>query len=126
MNTNGHGSHLPSGGLTYEIVGSAMAVLNEVGHGFHEKPYENGLVVELGLRRLSIRQQPSHPILYKGVPIGEYIPDQVINHEVIVETKVITDHERGQMLNYLRITKLKVGIILNFAHSKLEWERIVL
>jgi GxxExxY protein len=61
--------------------------------------------------------------------MGEYVPDLVVQQTLIVDTKTIdqiTDHERGQMLNYLRITTLPVGIILNFKHARLEWERLVL
>ena len=61
--------------------------------------------------------------------VGLFIPDLIAFGSVIVDTKVIgriTDHERGQMLNYLRITKLRVGLILNFKHARLEWERIFL
>jgi GxxExxY protein len=60
---------------------------------------------------------------------GEYVPDLVVQQKLIVDTKTIdriTDHERGQMLNYLWITALPVGIILNFKHARLEWERFVL
>src|SRR5438552_19059551 len=113
----------------YKIVGCAMEVLNGVGHGFHEKPYENALVVEFGLRSVPISQQPRYPIIYKGVSVGEYVPDLIAFNTVVVDAKVIeaiTDHERGRMLNYLRITGLKVGVILNFKRAKLEWERIVL
>lgn len=55
-------------------------------------------------------------------------PDLIAFGSVIVDAKVIdriTDHERGQMINYLRITKLRVGLIVNFKHARLEWERIV-
>ena len=61
--------------------------------------------------------------------MGEFVPDLIAFGTVIVDTKVIdhiTDHERGKMLNYLRITKLRVGLILNFKHARLEWERVVL
>jgi GxxExxY protein len=67
--------------------------------------------------------------LYKGHKVGLFIPDLIAFDSVVVDTKVIeqiTDHERGLMLNYLRITKLRVGVIPNFKHPKLEWERIVL
>lgn len=110
-------------------MGGAFEVLREVGHGLHEKPYENGLVVEFGLRGLAVGQQRSFDVLFKGVKIAEFIPDLIVADAVVVDTKVIdriTDHERGQMLNYLRITKLRVGVILNFKRAKLEWERIVL
>jgi GxxExxY protein len=85
--------------------------------------------VELRLRNISYSQQERHQVLYKGELVGEYIPDLVVQHKLIVDTKTIdriTDHERGQMLNYLRITTLPVGIILNFKHARLEWERFVL
>jgi GxxExxY protein len=113
----------------YRVVGCAMEVLNELGHGLNEKPYENALVVELGLRRIAYRQQPHFDVTYKMAKVGEYVPDIIAFDQVVVDAKVldaITDHQRGQMLNYLRITGLKVGIILNFRRPKLEWERIVL
>ena len=68
-------------------------------------------------------------MLYKCEHVGEYIPDLIAIGKVVVDAKTIdriTDHERGQMLNYLRICKLRVGVLLNFKHAKLEWERIVL
>jgi len=68
-------------------------------------------------------------LLYKTQKIGEFIPDLIVFDAVIVDAKTIdsiTDVERGQMLNYLRITKLHVEIILNFKYAKLEWERIIL
>jgi len=112
----------------FQIVGCAIEVLNTLGHGLVEKPYENALVVEFDLRRIPFRQQPSFDVLYKGHKVGLFIPDLIAFDAVIVDTKMIdriTDHERGLMLNYLRITKLRVGVVLNFKHRKLEWERIV-
>jgi len=67
--------------------------------------------------------------MYKGVSVGEYIPDLITHDQLVVDTKVIeriTDHEVGQIMNYLKITGLKVGLILNFRRSNLEWRRIVL
>ena len=113
----------------FQIVGGAIEVLNTLGHGLVEKPYENALVVELGLRKIAIRQQPTFDVLYKGYKIGLFIPDLIAFDSIVVDTQVIdriTDHERGLMLNYLRITKSRVGVILNFKRAKLEWERIVL
>jgi GxxExxY protein len=113
----------------YRIVGAAIEVLNGLGHGLHEKPYENALVVEFGLHGIPLVQQPGFDITYKQVKVGEYVPDLIAFSAVVVDAKVIdtiTDHERGQMLNYLKITGHKVGVILNFKRAKLEWERIVL
>ena len=114
---------------THAIIGCAFEVLNELGHGLNEKCYENALVVESRLRGISYSQQRQFEVLYKKERVGLFIPDLIALDQVIVDTKVIdriTDYERGQMLNYLRITKLRVGLILNFKHSRLEWERIVL
>jgi GxxExxY protein len=103
--------------------------LNVRGHGLHEKIYENCLCVEFRSHGIPYTQQERHQVLYKGELVGEYVPDLVVQRRVIVDTKTIdriTDHERGQMLNYLRITALPVRVILNFKHARREWERLVL
>ena len=113
----------------YQVVGCALEVLNIQGHGLHEKIYENCLCVEFRLRGVAYTQQERHRVMYKGELVGEYIPDLLVQERLIVETKTIdriTDHERGQMLNYLRLTGLPLGLILNFKHARLEWERLVL
>jgi GxxExxY protein len=113
----------------YAIVGCAIEVLNHIGHGYHEKPYERALVVEFGLRGIPFRQQAAYDISYKGVVVSQFIPDLVAFDAVVVDTKTIAkigEFERGQMLNYLRVTGLRVGPILNFSKPKLEWERLVL
>ncbi len=130
MDTNGHeGKGLLHGELVYSIVGSAIEVLRELVHGLHEKPYEKALVVEFGLRGIACDQQRAFPVIYKGIKLTDFVPDLIVGDSVVVDTKVIdriTDIERGQMVNYLRITKLRVGVIINFKRPKLEWERIVL
>ena len=110
-------------------LGALFEVLNVRGHGLHEKIYENCLCVEFTLRGIPFTQQERQRVMYKGEVVGEYVPDLVVQGKLIVDTKTIeriTDHERGQMLNYLRITALPVCIILNFKHARLEWERLVL
>ena len=113
----------------FAVVGAAMEVLNVLGHGLIEKPYENALVVEFGLRGISVKQQPCYKVDYKGKLVGEYVPDLIAFEKIVVDTKVIEqigDYELGQMMNYLKITGLKVGVILNFKRAKLEWKRVVL
>ncbi len=114
---------------TEKIIGFAFEVLNEVGHGLHEKIYENSLTVLFKHNGVAFDQQRRFPVCFRGVQVGEFIPDLITFGSIIVDTKVIdriTDYERGQMLNYLRITKLRVGLILNFKNTRLEFERIVL
>jgi GxxExxY protein len=114
---------------TEKLIGFASEVLNEIGHGLNEKIYENSLTVLLKLNGIAFDQQRRFPVFFREVEVGEFIPDLIAFGSVILDAKVIdriTDHERGQMLNYLRITKLRVGLILNFKHARLERERIVL
>jgi len=114
---------------TEKIIGFAFEVLNEVGHGLNEKIYENSLTILFKLNHIAFDQQRRFQVFFREVPVGEFIPDLIAFGSVVVDTKVIdriTDHERGQMLNYLRITKLRVGLILNFKNARLEWDRIVL
>ena len=114
---------------TEKVIGFAFEVLNEVGHGLNEKIYENSLTVLFKLNNIVFDQQRRFPVHFRGVEVGEFVPDLMAFGLVIVDTKVIdriTDHERGQMLNYLRITKLRVGLILNFKNARLEFERVVL
>ena len=114
---------------TQRILGFAFEVLNELGHALHEKICENLLVVLFKLNDIAFDQQRRFPVLSRGMAVGEFVPDLIVLGSVIVDTKLverITDHERGKMLNYLRITKLRVGLILILKNPRLEWERIVL
>ncbi len=113
----------------HRIVGCAMEVLNTLGHGLLEKPYENALVVEFGLQHIPCQQQKKFDVIYKQVKVGEYVPDLICFDQIVVDTKTIDnigDHELGQMLNYLKITGLRVGLLVNFKHAKLQWKRVVL
>ncbi len=112
----------------YQIAGCAMTVLNTLGHGFSEKVYENALAVEFDVQGASYKKQPSLEVVYKDVGVGHYIPDFIVNDQVVVELKTIDrigNSEKGQVLNYLKASGLEVGIILNFKNSKLEWQRII-
>lgn len=114
--------------LTHAIIGAAMEVLNELRPGQDERVYERALEVELGLRSHALERQKQYPINYKGVPIGTFIPDMIVEGKVIVDPKVVTafnENHVAQMLGYLAITNLEVALLLNFKHAKLEWKRIV-
>lgn len=112
----------------FDITGAAVDVLNSLGHGFHEKVYENALEVEFKIRKISFKKQPQFDVVYKEKQIGHYIPDFIAN-DLIVELKTIDKiglNEIGQIINYLKVTGLKSGIILNFKNAKLEWKRVSL
>ena len=113
----------------YNIVNCAIEVLNTLGCGLLEKPYENALCVEFMSRQIPFEQQKRFNIVYKNYKIGEFIPDLLVYGKIIIDTKTIdkiTDLERGQVLNYLKITGCRVGLILNFKHATLQWARLVL
>ena len=113
---------------TEKVIGFAYEVLNEIGHGLNEKIYEHALTVLFKLNGIAFDQQRRFPVLFRGVHVGEFVPDLIVFGSVVVDPKVIdriTDHERGKMINYLRIAELRVGLILNFKYARLEFERIV-
>lgn len=112
----------------FQIVGCAFEVLKVLGHGFNEKNYENALTVEFRLKGISYRQQPHFVVEYKTHPVGEFIPDLIVFESIVADPKVRSHHRSraGPMLNYLRICRLRAGLLLNLKHAKLEWERIVL
>ena len=126
---NANGRELIEKELTFRVVGCAMAVLNALGHGLRERTYERALCVELTLQGLAFQQQHTYPVYYRGEHIDDYIPDLEVENRLIVEAKTvdqIIDEHLGQVLNYLKITGLEAGVILNFKHSKLEWRKVVL
>ena len=115
--------------LTYRVVGCAMAVLNELGHGLREKTYERALCVQFRHRGISFEVQHAYPVFYRGEHIDDYIPDLEVEGRLVVEVKTvesIVEEHIGQVLNYLRITGLEAGVILNFKHPKLQWKKVVL
>lgn len=114
--------------LSSDIIGAAMAVLNELKPGLDEKLYENALTIELRLRGHNIEQQRQYPVLYRHKPIGLLIPDIIVDNAVIVDPKVVTafgETHIAQMIGYLNITGLGLAILLNFKEAKLDWKRVV-
>ena len=114
--------------ITQDIIGAAMAVLNELKPGLDEKRYENALLIELAARGHSVEQQREHLVHYRGQFIGKLIPDLIVDGKVIVDPKVVTafnDTHVAQMLGYLNITGLQVALLLNFKESRLDWKRVV-
>lgn len=115
----------------FKIVGAAIEVHTELGNGFLEPVYQGALEIELSLRNIPFEPQKRLQTFYKGINLNkEYIPDFVCFDKVIVEIKALnglTNTETSQLLNYLKATGLKVGVLINFgSKGKLEWKRSVL
>jgi len=114
--------------ITKDVIGAAMAVLNELRPGLDEKLYENALVLELLSRGHTAEQQREYPVFYRGHFIGKLVPDLIVDGKVIVDPKVATafnDSHVAQMLGYLNITGLEVALLLNFKNAKLDWKRVI-
>ena len=117
-------------GLTQEVIGAAMEVHRELGSGFLEYVYEEALCYELNLRKISFERQKELDIYYKDLLIPrKYKPDLIVDDKVIVELKAtlgLTEIEEAQLLNYLKATKIRVGLLLNFGKKSLEVKRRIL
>ena len=113
--------------LTQEIIGAAMEVHRELGSGFLEYVYEEALCYELKLREIYFERQKELDIHYKDFLIQKkYRPDLIVENKVIVEIKAtsgLTEIEEAQLLNYLKATKMRVGLLLNFGKKSLEVKR---
>ena len=115
--------------ITYAINGAVFEVNRILGSGFLEKVYENALLVELKRRRLKAESQVPIRVLYKESVVGEYIADILVEDKVIVELKTVETLEKiheAQLLNYLKATGIRIGILFNFKHPKAEIKRMVL
>lgn len=115
--------------LTYKVIGCAFEVHKVLGPGFLESAYEVAMKIELIAGNLEAESQKQFPLNYKGTRIKDFFCDLVVEDKVIVELKAIskiTDIERAQLLNYLKVTGIKVGLIINFGQTSLKHERLVL
>ena len=117
----------PHSDLTQKIIGCAQAVHRELKNGLNEKIYENALCIEFAHQQIDFSQQKSYIVNYRTKPVGKLIPDLAVNNQVIVKTKVVeefTASHISQILSYLQITGLNVGLLLNFKHKSLQIKRI--
>ena len=120
-------SSFPLSGLTNLIIGGMFEVYNILGSGFLESVYANALTVELRLRGLQVERHVTFEIFYRGMPVGRYVADLIVESQVVVETKVaraIEAAHRAQLLNYLRASGLDVGLVVNFGTS-VQFKRVV-
>ena len=114
--------------LAYQINGAIYEVNRTLGAGFLEKVYENALMFELRFRKMRAENQVPIKIEYKGEIVGDYYADIVVNNLVILEIKAVDSLQKiheAQLLNYLKATGYKMGLLVNFTHPKAEIKRFV-
>jgi GxxExxY protein len=116
---------------SYAVIGACFEVYREKGNGFVEPVYQECLELEFGFQKLPFSSQSTLRLSYKGVELKQrYIPDFLCHEKIIVELKAVkelTDEHRAQVLNYLKASGLRLGLLVNFGHyPKLEFERIIL
>jgi len=114
--------------LSKQVIECAQNVSRELGAGFLEKVYENALCIELKRAGLSFQRQQCYAIRYRNEEIGNYIADLVVEDKLLIELKALsafTGEHESQVMNYLKASGLKVGLLLNFGISRLGIRRIV-
>lgn len=114
--------------LSFTVIGAAMEVHRVLGPGFLEAVYQSALAQELKLRGIKVQQERHLPINYKGVLVGYYIADFVVEDKIILELKAIrqlTREHKAQAVNYLAATGIELALLLNFGEPSLVYERIV-
>ena len=117
----------PHSELTAAIIAAATEVHGDLRPGLDEVMYERAMCIEFSERSIEFSQQSKFPVHYKGRFLGNLIPDLIVREKVIVDLKVVNsfnDTHIAQMLGYLNITGLEIGLLINFKHAKLQIKRV--
>jgi GxxExxY protein len=122
---------IPFKDKVFQIIGACMAVHSDKGNGYSEPVYQDCMQIELTHMEIPFDAQRNFPIRYRDIQLKHtYTPDLLCFGQIIVElkaVKILTDEHRAQVLNYLKVTGLSLGLLVNFGSpSRLEWERIIL
>ena len=118
---------LPHTELTESIIKSCFEVMKELGSGFLENVYKNALFIAINQKGLSISAEESFEIVFRNYTVGKYIADLIVENSILVELKcckVLLPEHQAQVINYLKASKLPVGLLVNFGNQKLEYKRL--
>jgi len=114
--------------ITEKVIGAAFEVYRELGYGFLEKVYKKAIIHELGLRGVKCEEEPPTPAMYKGVKLLDYFGDLLVEDVVMVELKAHKNYQsddEAQLLNELRASNLKVGLLINFGRDGVKFKRMI-
>src|SRR5262245_43982278 len=115
--------------ITEQVIGAAFEVHRVLGYGFLERVYQRAMQVELTLRGLKADVESKIKVYYKDVVVGDYSADLLVNDSVVVELKVAAQYnaaDEAQLINELKGTRMRVGLLINFGREKVEFKRLVL
>ena len=119
--------NLPHYELTRTILGCCFEVMNELGPGFLERLYKNALLLAMREKNMEVEIEKPFEVVFRNKAIGKYQADLVVEKKVIVELKccesLVSEHQ-AQVFNYLRVSRLPIGLLVNFRHRKLEYQRL--
>lgn len=114
--------------ITEKIIGAAFEVYRELGYGFLEKVYKKAMIHELFLQDVKCDEEPLLPAMYKGVRLLDYYGDLLVEEVVMVELKAHKTYQsddEAQLLNELKTSRLKVGLLINFGRDGMKFKRMV-
>jgi len=115
-------------GITKEIIGAAFEVHSSLGSGFLERVYQKAMQAELLGRKLKVSIEHPIRVKYKGIVVGDYFADLLVEDLVLVELKIAEKYNKQdepQLLNQLKATNMKVGLLINFGLTKVEFKRFI-
>ena len=119
-----HDGHDKYSEITKAILGCCFDVINTLGSGFIESVYRNALVIALNENGVEVSAERGFEVIFRGRKIGIFVPDLIVEKQVIVELKScehLTEEHQAQLINYLAVTNLSVGLLANFGKRKLEY-----
>lgn len=114
---------------SFNIIGLCMRVHSELGIGFHEIVYKDALETELKLHEIPYKREAPLPIFYKNILLRTFNVDFVVYDKILIEAKAtsnFTEDNERQILNYLKCSRTKLGLLINFGTPSLEFKRFVL
>ena len=114
--------------LSRLVIGCALEVHRELGHGFLEMVYERAFEIELKSKGIRFERQVPIPVKYKGHSLGRFVADLAVADCLIIELKAsesITPSDEAQLMNYLKASRIPVGLLFNFGSSSLKTKRLV-
>lgn len=115
--------------VTRELIGAAFEVHKVLGYGFLERVYQRAMQVELNLRKVKVELEPKLQVHFKGVNDGDYAADLLVADQIVVELKTDPEYQpahEAQLLNELKGTRIRLGYLVNFGRSKVEFKRMVM